>query len=237
MTRDELIDYCYRKLGHPVININVDREQADDRIGDALQLFKDYHYDGSSTEYVGFKLTGSTLKFTVPNSNQYQVGEIVTGQTSGATGIIYDIPDSYKIRCREFTGTFLEGESVLGSQSLAINTVAVNGIFIGDLQKKYFVMPNGTMGVNKIFPITQTSSTTTGMFDPAYHMKVDAMYNMGGSASIFNYSTIKRHLELIGETFNTEARFKYNRIVNELHPYFNWSAMKPDGWIMIEASI
>ena len=45
-TRQELIDYCFRKLGAPVLEINVDDDQADDLVDDALQLFGERHFDG-----------------------------------------------------------------------------------------------------------------------------------------------------------------------------------------------
>lgn len=44
-SRTALIDYCKRRLGFPVIEINVDDDQVEDRIDDALQYFQDYHYD------------------------------------------------------------------------------------------------------------------------------------------------------------------------------------------------
>ena len=46
-TRTQLKDYCLRKLGFPVIDINVDDDQLEDRIDDALQYFSNYHYDGT----------------------------------------------------------------------------------------------------------------------------------------------------------------------------------------------
>lgn len=50
-TRQEFKDYCKRRLGYPVINIEVDDEQIEDRIDDALAKFRDYHYDGSERVY------------------------------------------------------------------------------------------------------------------------------------------------------------------------------------------
>lgn len=52
-TRDEFKEYCLRKLGHPVIKINVDDDQVEDRIDEALQFYYDYHFDGS--EHIYFK--------------------------------------------------------------------------------------------------------------------------------------------------------------------------------------
>ncbi len=50
-TRDELKDYCLRRLGAPVITINVDEDQLEDRIDDALQYYQDYHYDATELFY------------------------------------------------------------------------------------------------------------------------------------------------------------------------------------------
>ena len=44
-SRQGLIDYCLRRLGFPVIEINVDDDQVEDRIDDALQYFQEYHFD------------------------------------------------------------------------------------------------------------------------------------------------------------------------------------------------
>ena len=46
-SRTTLIDYAKRKLGWPVIEINVDDDQAEDRLDDALQYFSEYHLMGS----------------------------------------------------------------------------------------------------------------------------------------------------------------------------------------------
>jgi hypothetical protein len=50
-TRDELKQYCLRRLGSPVIKINVDDNQIEDRIDDALQFYQDYHYDATELFY------------------------------------------------------------------------------------------------------------------------------------------------------------------------------------------
>ena len=45
-TRQGLIDYCKRQLGAPVLEINVDDDQIDDLVDDAIQYFQERHYDG-----------------------------------------------------------------------------------------------------------------------------------------------------------------------------------------------
>ena len=50
-TRSDFKDYCLRRLGAPVIEINVDDQQVEDRIDDALQYWQDYHFDGLQKIY------------------------------------------------------------------------------------------------------------------------------------------------------------------------------------------
>ena len=71
-TRQELIDYCFRKLGAPVLEINVDDDQADDLVDDALQLFNERHFDGIERMYLKYELTQE---------------DIDRGKASGTTGV------------------------------------------------------------------------------------------------------------------------------------------------------
>jgi hypothetical protein len=56
-TRQQFKDYCLRRLGFPVITINVDDDQVEERIDDALQFFNDYHFDGVQRMYMKHQLT------------------------------------------------------------------------------------------------------------------------------------------------------------------------------------
>jgi hypothetical protein len=50
-TRSNFKEYCLRRLGFPVIEINIDDDQVEDRIDDALQYWQDYHFDGLQKIY------------------------------------------------------------------------------------------------------------------------------------------------------------------------------------------
>ena len=56
-SRQELIDYCKRQLGAPVLEINVADEQVEDLVDDALQYFNERHFDGVSQTYLKYKIT------------------------------------------------------------------------------------------------------------------------------------------------------------------------------------
>jgi hypothetical protein len=60
-TRAQFKTYCLRKLGFPVIEINVDDDQVDDRIDDALSYFQDYHFDGTEKMYMKHQLTSEDI--------------------------------------------------------------------------------------------------------------------------------------------------------------------------------
>ena len=46
-SRSTFKELCLRRLGKPVIEINVDDDQVEDRIDQALLYYQDYHFDGS----------------------------------------------------------------------------------------------------------------------------------------------------------------------------------------------
>ena len=78
-TRQGLIDYCLRQLGAPVLEINVDDDQIDDLVDDALQYFNELHYDGVEKMYLKYKITQDDIdrgKATPPS------GTGVTGTTA-----------------------------------------------------------------------------------------------------------------------------------------------------------
>lgn len=104
-----LKDYCLRNLGFPVIDINVDDDQLDDRIDDALQSFRDYHYDGTETMYLAHKVTNADIlnKYITLCDNIIGVSKVFpfSGTSISSTGKsaefnIFDI--NYQIRLNDF---------------------------------------------------------------------------------------------------------------------------------------
>jgi len=58
-TRSAFKEYCLRRLGKPVIEINVDEDQVEDRIDDALRYYWDYHFDGAEKVYYKHAVTST----------------------------------------------------------------------------------------------------------------------------------------------------------------------------------
>jgi hypothetical protein len=60
-SRAEFKEYCLRKLGKPVIEINVDDDQVEDRIDESIRYYWDYHFDGSEKTYYKYQITSDDI--------------------------------------------------------------------------------------------------------------------------------------------------------------------------------
>lgn len=84
VNRDQLKEYCLRNLGKPVIDINVDEEQLEDRIDEAIEYYRDYHFDGTERVFYKHQATPTDIAngyITVPNSIYGVTGCFVLGGT------------------------------------------------------------------------------------------------------------------------------------------------------------
>jgi len=84
-TRQGLIDYCLRKLGAPVLEINVDDDQIDDLVDDAIQYFNDRHYDGVERMYLKYKISQDDID-RGKAGGEGGVGIVTTTGTSSIVG-------------------------------------------------------------------------------------------------------------------------------------------------------
>ncbi len=136
--REQLVDYCLRKLGAPVLEINVSDEQIDDAVDDAFQLFQERHFDGVERMYLKYKVTQEDIdRGTATNEDGKSVGIVTTTATS--TGLY---PNN-------FTSTFYENsnfiqipEPVIGIEKIfKFDTSSISGgmfsikyqLFLNDL--------------------------------------------------------------------------------------------------------
>ena len=80
-SRTQLVDYCLRKLGAPVLEINLDDDQIDDLVDDAIQLFNERHFDGVERMYLKYQLTQDDID-RGQAKNTDGVGIVTTTATS-----------------------------------------------------------------------------------------------------------------------------------------------------------
>jgi len=83
-TRETLKQYALRALGKPVIEINVDDDQLEDRLDEALQYFAQYHYDGIRRTYLKYQYTsGDKARITGNSSESITKNSVTTAWSEG----------------------------------------------------------------------------------------------------------------------------------------------------------
>lgn len=100
-TRKKFIEYCKRRLGHPVITLELDQDQIEDRVDDALQKYADYHFDGSERFLLKHQITSQdiTNKY-IPNTDPLLLSVVRVFQPSQNTISMFDV--RYQVRLNDF---------------------------------------------------------------------------------------------------------------------------------------
>ena len=81
-SRSDLINYCKRQLGAPVLEINIADEQVDDLVDDALQYFHERHFDGVVQTYLKYKITQDDIDRGRGRGGSNPIGIVTTTATS-----------------------------------------------------------------------------------------------------------------------------------------------------------
>src|SRR6056300_1014980 len=137
-TRQQLIDYCLRDLGEPVVEINIDDSQIEDRVDEAIEYWRQYHYDGIERVYLKQQITASRITITTNNGGDFKLSDIITGQTSGATAELvreadptqdpgYVESNSNTLVVRNIRGDFQDGE-VISNGTITATLAALNAV-------------------------------------------------------------------------------------------------------------
>ena len=226
-SRTDLQDYCLRRLGHPVIEINVDDSQLSDRLDDSLQFFQEYHFDGVERTYVKHQVTGSTLKLTANLGGNFTKGDILTGGTSGATAEFYQTDSTQQFL--EFeqvkTGTFVASETITGSISGATATISATDFYTkGDIENGYFPVSNNIIGITRVFNFggAATNNTKDGqLFDLMYQFRMNDLYNLMGADMIY-YSVVQTHLSTLEQLLVGQRQIRWNRKTDRLYVDTDW---------------
>lgn len=222
--RQELKEYCLRALGAPVVNINVDDEQLEDRIDEALEYWRLYHPEGIEEVYVKYSITASTIIITTSTANMFTLGETVKGQTSGATAVVVkegELSSSgTTLYVSNILDTFIDGETIVG-QSSAVNAIlATNAVTKGVFDNKYVQIPDLMYGVTRVIPMAQASSSKN-MFDLQYQLRLHDLYDVTSTSMIY-YKTMMQHIDMLDMELNAKPNIRFNRFTNILHIDTKW---------------
>lgn len=194
ISRTALKDYCLRKLGWPVIEINVDDDQVEDRIDDSFQFYFDYHYDAVERLFYAHQLEQTDIdnKFiTVPDS-LIHVTRVLP--VNGGTGLFYPMGDPSlawnSTSANPLFGTGV-GPTGGGMPTRTTQDHAGGGSTGGDKVSYYLQMKgieefNQMFGTNHEPPIRFSRHTDKVYLDVDWvtHLKVDSYLIVEGWASL-----------------------------------------------------
>ena len=203
-TKQQLIDYCLRKLGAPVLEINVDDDQIDDLVDDAIQLFNERHFDGVERMYLKYKITQGDI--------DRGIGAEISGEqtVNGTTGI--------GIVTTTTTSTNIPG----------YGTTTTN--FYEN--SNFLQIPESIVGVNKIFKF-DSSSISGGMFSIKYQLFLNDLYYFN-SVELLQFAMTKTYLEDIDFLLTTEKQIRFNQRQDRLYLDIDWSSQDKDTFIVID---
>jgi hypothetical protein len=233
-TREELKQYCLRTLGKPVIEINVEDDQLEDRMDEGLQFFQEYHFDGVERMYNIHRITGSTVKIA-SNTGAFTVGEKITGGTSNATAKVVSSnttvitfkshKDTDDIANNDTTSSFSNGETITGSTSgsTAVAETDASLVTFGDVDNHYITLSDSIIGVTGIFDIQDTggAQTSSDLFSFRYQFHLNEMPYLTAT-SIINYKMSMQHLQLLNDMFVGKKPLRFNRHQNRLYLDIDW---------------
>ena len=163
-TRQELVDYCLRRLGAPVLEINVDDDQIDDLVDDAIQYFQERHFDGVERMYLKYKITQDDLD-RGRAKNETGVGIVTTTASSSIPGYGTTSFNFYE------TSNYIQvPDSVIGIEKVfKFDTSSISG---GMFSIKYQLFLNDLYYFNSV-ELLQYAMTKTYLADIDFLLTTD----------------------------------------------------------------
>ena len=168
-SRQELIDYSLRRLGEPVVEINVADEQVDDLVDDGLQYFQERHFDGVERMYLKYKLTEDDInrgKATNETGSSNTLGITTTSGISTTVSGMSTMTNSFYE-----TSNFIQvPDSVIGIEKIfKFDSSTISG---GMFSIKYQLFLNDLYQFNSV-NLLQYSMTKTYLEDIDFLLTTD----------------------------------------------------------------
>ena len=220
-TKTELKSWCKRKLGYPVIDINVDDDQVDDRVDEALQFFGQFMENGMQRIYLKHKLTADdvaradTNTIEIATAQGTNAAEIATSTldgaySSGATTIVLTDASSFPTtgvvtiatdgtNAAEDVTVSAKTDNTLTVSTLANNHLSGSVVTLKvssewGITQAYLPMPEHILSVLRILPFTDRGNLN--MFDIRYQLRLNDLYDFS-DISVIHYQMTMWQLDLL----------------------------------------
>ena len=242
-TRQGLIDYCLRRLGAPVTEINVDDEQVSDRIDDAIEFFQEYHFDGVEKVFLKHEIKQvdinneyitvddpvvSVLRvLPIPNFNAFQTG-FFNEEYQLRLNDLENFQGSTMINWAMSQTNFSLVEHLFGvSPTLLFNRKQNKMYLETDWDKKFNV---GTILIIEAYRALDPATYAEVYNDMFLKKYATALIKQqwGSNLKKFTGVTLPGGISLDGQTIFTEATEEITKIEEEMNMKYE---LPPDGII------
>lgn len=224
MDREDFKRYILTALGAPIIKINVTDEQLEDRIDECVDLWHQYHYDGSVRTILKQRITASELHIRETLKEPLS-SVMIKGLDSKAAAKVVEYScgaesSSHTIFCEGIRGDFIKGEKIRVGEHEFHLVDDPSFLKKGIIDEKKIKMPPWVIGVTKIFPVNQATSSQN-LFDVQYQMRLSDIYDLT-STSLIYYEQAMEHLQLLNFELTANPWFEYNRHDGYVYPVMRW---------------
>ena len=248
----ELKEYCLRKLGKPVIDVNLADEQMNDMIDESVQFFQEYHFDGTEVYYAKEQVAASTLTFASAATGTFSTEETITGGTSGATAKIHEVTSTTVLKFKQHknsdglreantSATFTAGETITGGTSGATGTAhatQATAVVFGNVDTKALSADDTIIGIRDVLPIKAEKLSSDDMFSIEYQFNLNQLPGLlKGSGGLANYATSRQYINLMDDMFSKSdtRQIRFNRLTDKVYIDMDWDAsVKIGDWLVLQ---
>ena len=242
-TRQGLIDYCLRRLGAPVTEINVDDEQVSDRIDDAIEFFQEYHFDGVEKVFLKHTIAQvdinneyltvedpvvSVLRvLPIPNFNAFQTG-FFNEEYQLRLNDLENFQSSTMINWAMSQSNFSLVEHLFSVSPTMLFNRKQNKVYLEtDWANKFDV---GTILIIEAYRALDPATYTEVYNDMFLKKYATALIKQqwGSNLKKFTGVTLPGGITLDGQTIFSEATEELTKIEEEMNMKFE---LPPDGYI------
>ena len=224
--REDFKRYILTALGAPIIKINVTDEQLEDRIDECVDLWHQYHYDGSVRTLLKQRITASELHIVETLTEPIHNGLHITGMVSKAEALTVTYAcgagsSNHTIFCKNIKGDFIPNEPIKVGNEIYHLINEEWCVKKGIIDERRIKMPPWIIGVTRIIPVNQASSSQN-LFDVQYQMRLSDIYDLTSTRLIY-YEQAMEHLQLLNYELSANPWFEYNRHDGYVYPIMRWN--------------
>ena len=242
-TKAEFAAWCKRKLGYPVIDINVDDDQVDDRVDEAIQYYQMFMGGGSRRMYLKHKCTQAdkdrgkaNTSETITQTTNQPSSTLPAGATATDTTITLADASQFPI-----TGTVVISQGLGNAETKAYTAKSGNVLTIAALSEThgnnaaivlsvdskwetgqtYFIMPDGIESVLRIMPFDNRG--TLNMFDIRYQLRLNDLYDFS-DISVIYYQQVLWQLDMLDMILVGEKPIEFNVNQGRIYVNMDWDS-------------